>query len=328
MRARFLALVTVVGVWGSMLFGAPAAAETSSGDTVVSFTFDGTYKGQSVAAEILAEHGMAGTFYVNSGYLDYPAFLSVDQLRTIARNRSEIGGASLLGEDLSTMSEQEARAQICDDRTTLAQLGFQVTSFAHPHGAGTAQVKAAAQACGYNSGRDLAGLYESPSDCSSCPKGETLPPTDDFRIRTAGVGNDLDVLKSYVVRAEESGGGWVPLVFSYICVCPELGENAISPEDFTAFVRWMETRPDTTQVMTVDQVMEGELKPVVGTPLKRLVPDPSPVIGQQEALSRVPAWTLFGVGIGQAQLLFVGVVVTVAVVLTYRTATRGNRYAR
>ena len=69
--------------------GSPAmAAEPEPGETVVSFTFDGTFKGQEDAAVILSENGLAGTFYVNSGYLDFPAYLSVDQLRSIARNRN------------------------------------------------------------------------------------------------------------------------------------------------------------------------------------------------------------------------------------------------
>ena len=105
-------------------------------------------------------------------------------------------------------------------------------------------------------------------------------------------------------------------------------DSPSTDEDFTTFVEWMQTRPSTTRVQTVDQVMQGELKPVVGTPLRRLVPDPSSAIGTPGALSKVPAWTLLGVGIGQSQILFLGVLLTIAVVLTYRMATRSRRYVR
>ncbi|MGZ5416899.1 MAG: polysaccharide deacetylase family protein [Nocardioides sp.] len=297
----------------------------------MSFTFDGTFKGQEDAAEILSENGLAGTFYINSGYLDFPAYLSVDQLRSIARNRNEIGGASLFGNDLSRLPEEEATAQVCSDRATLAQLGFQVTSFAYPHGAGTAQVKAVAQACGYNSAREFAGLYESAEDCSSCPSGEPMPPVDDFRIRTPSPGTSLDTLQRHVLRAEDNGGGWVPLVFTNVCVCPEEGDDAISPTEFTTFVQWMTERPPSTTVKTVDQVMGGPLKPVKGEPVARLVPDPSVAIGSGSspgALSKKPAWTVAGIGIGQSQIIFFGVLLTVAIILTYRVASRGNRYAR
>jgi hypothetical protein len=321
-------VLAVSAVLALLMMSTPAIAAVDApnkGETVVSFTFDGTYKGQEKAGEILSDNGLAGTFYVNSGYIGYPAYLSLDQLRSLARNRNEIGGASLYGNDLSELSEKRARTEVCNDRTTLAQLGFQVTSFSYPHGASTQGAKAVAQYCGYNSARDIAGLYQSPTVCDSCPKGEPLPPTDDFRIRTSDAGATIEEMKEDVLRAENAGGGWVPLVFTYVCVCPDK-EDAITPAEFTELVTWMRERPSTTKVKTVDQVMGGPLKPVVGKPLERLVPDPSGAIGSSEALSKVPAWTLFGVGIGQAQILFIGITLTIAIVLTYRIATRRDRH--
>jgi hypothetical protein len=320
------------GVLVALLLSPAVEAATGKGETVVSFTFDGTFKGQEEAAEILSENGLAGTFYVNSGYLDFPAYLSVDQLRSIARNRNEIGGASLYGNDLSKLPVEEATAQVCSDRATLAQLGFQVTSFSYPYGAGTTQVKSVAQACGYNSAREFAGLYESAEDCSSCPAGETMPPVDDFRIRTPSPGTSLETLQRHVLQAEDNGGGWVPLVFTNVCVCPEEGEDAISPTEFATFVEWMTERPPTTMVKTVDQVMGGPLKPVVGDPIDRLVPDPSAAIGDSgkdpSTMSKQPAWSVAGIGIGQSQIIAFGVALTAAIIVTYRIASRGNRYAR
>jgi peptidoglycan/xylan/chitin deacetylase (PgdA/CDA1 family) len=303
-------------------------ARPQMAETVVTFTFDGTYKGQEAAAQILSDNQMAGTFYINSGYLGYPAYLSVEDLRSMVRGRNELGGASLFGNDLSRLPVARARTEICDDRMTLAQLGFQTTSFAYPYGASTPQVKSLAQSCGYNSGREVAGLYQSESDCSSCPKGETLPPTDDFRIRTAEAGLSLADLKAQVRRAELFGGGWVPLVFAKVGVDPNHPQQTISPEDFAALVHWVAHRPTSTRVETVDQVMGGPLKAVTGTPLRRLVPDPSTAIGTPTALSHVPAWTILGFGVGQAQILMLGCAMAVAAVLSFRLVTRGDRYAR
>jgi len=308
----------------AVVVGSPASAAPKSGETVVSFTFDGTFKSQDEFARILADHDMAGTFYVNTGYLDFPAYLTVDQLRAIARDRNEIGSASLFGNDLTAMPEAQARREVCDDRATLAQLGFQVTSFGYPRGAQNPSVKAVVQGCGFNSGRRYTGLYEDATSCSACPVGETLPPTDDFRIRTPPESTAVADLEAEVMRVEHAGGGWLPLVFTKVCVCPG-DEDAISPTDFETFVSWLGKRPGTT-VKTVDQVMGGALRPVRGTPLKRLVPDPSAAISSNEPLSRQSAWTLLGLGIGQAQIIFTGVVASVAMVLTYRIATRGQRH--
>jgi peptidoglycan/xylan/chitin deacetylase (PgdA/CDA1 family) len=317
-------LLVLAGTVLAVVLGAPVSAAPQSGRTVISFTFDGTFKSQGQFASILSRRDMAGTFYVNSAYLDYPAYLTVDQLRSIARHRHEIGSASLYGNDLTAMPGEQAKREVCDDRATLAQLGFQVTSFAYPRGAQNASVKAVVQRCGFNSGRRYTGLYGDPTSCSSCPAGETLPPTDDFRIRTTPQVTTLKALQAQVTRVEEAGGGWLPLVFTKVCVCP--GEHeAISPRDFDLFVAWVERRPNT-KVKTVDQVMGGVLKPVHGAALERLVPDPSSAISRQEPLSRQAAWTVLGLGMGQAQIIFTGVAVSIAMVVTYRLATRGNRH--
>lgn len=329
---RPLLLLLTLPLWGWAALPAHATSPAQAlppdmaakGDTVVTFTFDGSFKSQDEFSRLLSRHGLAGTFYINSGYLDFPAYLSVDQLRAIARDRNEIAGASMLGNDLTRMSAEQASQEICDDRATLAQLGFQVTSFAYPHGAQDATVKAAVQRCGYNSARRYTGLYDSEDSCSSCPVSETIPATDDFRIRTPPQENRLATLQRRVERAEQGGGGWLPLVFTKICLCPDEGD-AISPEAFTAFLVWLKDRPGTT-VKTVDQVMGGALRPVHGRPLDRLVPDPSSAISRETPLSSAPAWTVLGQGIGQTQIIFMGVIVSIAVVVTFRAATRSNRH--
>lgn len=316
----------------AMLGGGPAIASSSAdgdGVTVVSFTFDGTYKSQVMAAQILAANQMSGTFYVNSGYLDFPGYLSVDQVRSIARSRNEIGGASLYGNNLAKLSLGKAQRQVCDDRATLAQLGFQVTSFAYPYGDETAAwSKATVRDCGYNSARAFAGLYGSVTDCSSCPHTEALPPEDDFRIRTAPSRVKLESLEKLVTMAEDSGGGWLPLVFTNVCVCIGAKGGSITPGEFNAFVEWLADRPQTTVVRTVDEVVGGSFKKVTGDPVPRLVPDPSAVISKPSTLSKAAAWSVFGIDIGQVQLLFGGVAISIIIVVTYRLASRDNRYVR
>lgn len=343
------ALAGLAALAATLLSTSPAVAETdSSNPTVVSITFDGTFKGQDDAARILARNNMAGTFYINSAYLNYPAYLSLDALHDIARNRQEIGGASMYGSDLSRFGHARAKAEVCNDRATLANLGFTVTSFAYPHGSSPPGVKKAVQECGYNSGRDIAGLYESKDDCGSCPTGETLPPTDDFRIRTPQATDvSLAELKRHVIIAEQNGGGWVPLVFTYVGTYPDKQGIAISTGDFAKFSEWLAnetqkpnpycavpqasvglcSRAPTVQVQTVDQVMGHTLKPVVGTPLRRLVPDPSLAISHPtEALSHKPAWTVFGLRIGQQQILMIGIPAALAFAVAWRWGAKGNRY--
>lgn len=315
----------------------PAAASADNGDSIpipekgelaVSFTFDGGYNGQETAAKILASHEMAGTFFINSSYLDYPAYLSVDDLRDISRQRHEIGGGSLYNNNLTDIDAESATQQVCDDRATLSQLGFQVTSFAYPYGDDSVQAKASAEECGYNSGRAVSGLYYSDTDCSDCPKAESLPPVDDMRIRSAGYTNDVERIKESITRARDGGGGWVPLIFSHICVCPELGDDAISPSAFKELVTWV-AEHDELKVYRVDEVMGGDLEDVKGTPLQRLMPGGVTVPkNDKPPLSSAPAFTLWGFGINQTQIVLMGSLIALAVVLTYRSATRQIKYTR
>jgi hypothetical protein len=298
-------------------------------ETAVSFTFDGGYKGQEEAAKILFDHGMAGTFYVNSGYLNYPAYMTTDDLRTIARQRSEIGGGSLYNNNLTDIDYDDAVQQVCDDRATLAQLGFQVTSFSYPYGDDSPQAKSAAQACGYNNARTVSGLYYDEVDCSDCPKAESLPPNDDFRIRTPSYTNQVQELEDRVQLAIDAGGGWLPLIFSHVCVCPELGNDAITPQAFTQFVEWVQAQGSAIKVYTIDQVMQGPLKDVVGQPLQRLMPgglDVTTTNKESVPLSDKPAATVFGFEIDQTQVMVIGILCAIAVAVTYRTATRRVRH--
>jgi len=293
--------------------------------TTVSFTFTGSYNGQDAAASILAGHGLAGTFYVNSGYLDYPGYLSVDQLRSITRAGSEIGGGSLKNTDLATMSREEVHETVCDDRATLTALGLPVTSFAYPRGRWTYDAQLAAHECGYNTGRQIAGLKVSEDHCPACPLAENIPAANAYQVRTTSPGSRVSDLKSLVERAELHGGGWLVLAFSNVCICPERS-GAITPYRLDEFARWISERPSVS-VRTVDQVVGGELRDAVGTPLERFMPRPSPR-ATPVPLSRIPAWTVLGVQVGQAQILLTGLLLSVAVVMTYRVATRSNRYGK
>lgn len=315
-----------------LLLSAPTATAVlpaAQGPVIVSLTFDGGYKGQEVAAKILETQNMAGTFYINSEYIGYPAFMSLEQLRGISRERHEIGGASTLNNDLTKLPIEQARAEVCNDRATLDRLGFRVTSFAYPLGADSAAVRRLVSQCGYNSARDVSGLFNSANDCSDCPAGETIPPTNDFRVRTSESITSHPVLKARVMLAESKGGGWVPLVFRHVCVCPDKGDSAITPADLTEFVKWLSERPATTKVRTVDQVVGGEYKPVKGQPVARLVAAGATTGATPSTpLSSAPAWAFWGLEIGQTQIIALSLVMTITIVLTYRAAARGNRYAK
>jgi peptidoglycan/xylan/chitin deacetylase (PgdA/CDA1 family) len=307
---------------------APASAETSGRKppTTVSFTFTGGYRGQEVAGAILARHNMTATFYVSSRFVGLPAYLGARDLRSIAASGSEIGGGTLSHQDLATQTDEQVVREICADRSTLSSWGFPVTSFAYPYGSWTYAGQAAAQKCGYNSARGLAELRISDTHCSACPASESAPPLNAYDLRTTSPGATVADLEKVIGHAQQSGGGWLIVALDQVCRCPDRGDRALSPAQFEQLVRWVSRRPDT-RVRTVNQVIGGSVLPVAAVAAGQRTQEAH---SREDAipLSRRPAWTVLGVGIGQVQILFSGLAMATAVVGTYRVATRGSRYGR
>lgn len=235
--------------------------------TIVSFTLDDGLVSQNTGADILAQHGMRGTFYIVSGSVGTPGYLTHADLRRIADAGHEIGGHTVNHPDLTTTRPNEVRRQICQDRANLTRWGYQVTSFAFPYNTHTASTEAVARDCGYNSARALGDVY-SPTECVNCDPGETMPPRKPFAIRAPGTLNmstTLADLQKRVLRAEEAGGGWVPLVMHQ--TCDYCGDLAISPSVLDSFAGWLAQRESRgTAVRTVDQVVGGPVQPVVDAP--------------------------------------------------------------
>ncbi|MET9634298.1 polysaccharide deacetylase family protein [Lentzea sp. NPDC006480] len=249
-------LLLVVALVVSALVVVPAAAQPAG--PVVSITIDDGTADQMAGASILAKYGMHATFYIISGAIDTPGYLTRAQVESLKAAGHEIGGHTVSHPDLTAIPLDEARRQICADRVTLSYWGYQVTSFAYPFTALNPDVQRIARDCGYNSARTL-GDIRSPHDCPDCVLAETIPPADPFNVRAPDRINTswtLDDLKSVVTNAP---GGWIPFVLHQICDgCAEL---SLSPAILDQFLAWLRDRG--TQVRTVQEVVGGAAKPVV-----------------------------------------------------------------
>jgi peptidoglycan/xylan/chitin deacetylase (PgdA/CDA1 family) len=241
------------------LAGAPGTALAAS--TIVSLTFDDGTASEFQANALLLEHGMRGTFYVNSSRLgtgDY--YMTWADVRALEDAGQEIGGHTAHHVNLPETDPVEARRQICQDRVNLLNKGFDVRNFAYPHGAFDADIKQIVAGCGYNSARN------------STPKiSQTIPPADPYAINEASGSGVVATLQKAVTDAEQSGGGWVPLVFHQICDACDT--SWIKPADLATFLDWLQQRADNgTVVKTVQEVMGGAQQPAVSPP----APPPAP----------------------------------------------------
>jgi peptidoglycan/xylan/chitin deacetylase (PgdA/CDA1 family) len=311
---------------GGTAAAAPPPSVASKPSTVVSLTFDDGFKTQMAAAEELAARDMVGTFYVNSGTLGYPAYMTPDEVRKVSRLGNEIGGHTANHDRLSDLAPARAKTEICSDRGALsALLGIPLTSFAYPYGDVSDRVVQSVKECGYNSARGVHGLRNGPSDCGDCPPAETIPAQNPYYVRTnqaVGKADTFEVLTKRVTAAERKGG-WIPLVFHRIC--DGCAEESTSLRTLVQFLDWLKARPSSTTVQTVDQVVGGPTQPVTAGAVGKF-PGAAAPVKTRGSLSNAAAFHVFGYGIGQAQV--VGGCMGLGVVLTfvYRVASRRRRY--
>src|SRR4051812_15396305 len=246
LRAGILAGLTALLML--LAFGQAAA---HAAPTVVSLTFDDGDATEYYARQQLAQRNMHGTFYVNSSMLgtdDY--YMTWNQVQGLADDGNEIGGHTAMHPNLPQTDPEEARRQICNDRSNLVDKGYDPTSFAYPFGAHNASVDQMVQDCGYNSARST---EEFGTGCAPVCS-EPTPPRNLWSIRMGSWGN-LTTLKNSVINAEQNGGGWVPITFHQICACDSL---SISKANFSAFLDWLEARQaNGTVVQTVKDVIGG-----------------------------------------------------------------------
>jgi hypothetical protein len=254
----------------------PARAATK---TVVSLTFDdGSADHYTSARPILTSHHMKGTFYINSSRVNTSGYMTQAQIAALAADGNEIAGHTISHADLPTLSADEQKRQVCNDRVALFNLGFSPKNFAYPYGDADATTEQIVHDCGYNSARTVGGIV-SPGSCAGCDFAESIPPADAYFTQTPDsvqTTTSLSALKGYVTQAELHGGGWVQLVIHHVCNgCDP--QYAVTPSTLSSFLDWLSLRSlFGTTVKTVDGVIGGSLQPPVsGPPSPTAVQNPS-----------------------------------------------------
>jgi peptidoglycan/xylan/chitin deacetylase (PgdA/CDA1 family) len=281
--------------------GGQATLQVHSPLTTVSLTFDDGVADQTEAGRIMAEHSLAGTFYIISGRVGASGYLGRSDLSTLAANGNEIGAHTVNHLNLLNLSPEEAERQVCNGRVQLENWGFHVWDFAYPQGGTNPQLEQIVRNCNLNSARIVSNIV-SPGTCFGCAYAETIPPGDPYAIITPDsikTANTLQDLKNYVIQAQEHGGGWVPLVFHHLC--NGCDPESVSAQTFSAFLDWLASEGvNGVSVKTVHEVIGGEEKPPVTGPA---APPPSGDLVQNPSLEAdqnangVPdCWTVAGSG--------------------------------
>jgi hypothetical protein len=225
---------------------------------VVSLTFDDGDADQMAAARVLQRYRLPATFYIITGAVGTPGYVSRSDLRRLAADGNEIGGHTVSHLRLTALSTAEARRQVCESRSILARWGFRANSFAYPGGADSSRTRAIVRACGYTSARGVVGLRA--PGCPGCAVTESIPPARPMMLRTAGEVDSSWTLRGLErsVTAAERRGGWLPLVFHHVCAGQHCGGLAVRATLLDTFARWLAQRQRLgTVVRTVGQVTGG-----------------------------------------------------------------------
>jgi peptidoglycan/xylan/chitin deacetylase (PgdA/CDA1 family) len=259
--ATIAAFATSTGV--QAMSSTPAYA--ASGRTLVTIQFDDGTLDQLTALPILQAHGMAATFYVNTGPIiaGDPDHLSWADLHTLFNAGNEIAGHTVNHTGLKSLPTAEAHQEVCTDRNSLLAEGFPATSFAYPFGTFDSGTEQVVHDCGYNSGRGVSGIS------LKGPYGETIPPLDPYATRTPPnpkKSTKLTTMEKYVLNAEAdavNGDRWVQFVFHR--VCESCGAYAITPAKLTALLDFLqaEVNGGRVSVLTTAQVIGGPVNPPV-----------------------------------------------------------------
>jgi peptidoglycan/xylan/chitin deacetylase (PgdA/CDA1 family) len=117
----------------------------------VAITFDdGCETDWLTAAPILREVGFNATFFITSGRLGTPGYLSPAQLRELSAQHFEIGCHSMTHPYLTDLDESGLRREVCESKLQLEQIiGKSVDHFSCPGGRYDHRVVNLARTAGY-----------------------------------------------------------------------------------------------------------------------------------------------------------------------------------
>src|SRR6266699_71080 len=224
-RAWLVALAGLLALAAGTLPGTPAASAAVT-PTVVSLTFDnGTASEYTLGyQQALQPNGVNATFYVNSGTVGRTTTMSWSQLGTLAAAGNEIGGKTVDGTNLTTLTTSQQIAEICNDRQNIISHGTTPFTFAYPGGANNSTIQAEVQNCGYGNARTAGSLSPTGSTYA-----ETLPPRNWLALRAWAPSGQVTLanLQSIVTGAAANGGGWIPIVIQKVC------SQALDPSNYS-----------------------------------------------------------------------------------------------
>jgi peptidoglycan/xylan/chitin deacetylase (PgdA/CDA1 family) len=131
---NFQAQARMLASWFSV--PPPASLDIAASKPRVLITFDdGRADNFSHAFPVLKSAGMPAVFFISTGLVDTPGYLTWEQVRAMAGAGMVFGSHGVLHRDFGSLSESEARNELAESQRVLTlQLGRPAELFAYPFG--------------------------------------------------------------------------------------------------------------------------------------------------------------------------------------------------
>jgi len=226
---------------------------------VVTLSYDDTNGDNVLAGQMMADRGLRGIFYINSPRFTLSRYMSLDNISTLVEMGNEIGGHTLHHLKLPTLTADEQRMEMCNDRAALLDHGFAVRSLAYPFGFADDVTLGIAHECNFDSARRIGSI--------ATGLAESFTPQDIFQINAPSSVIGTSVLGDLQRRVygAENAGGWVFINMHHIC--DGCAANGLHPDVLASFLDWLVPREaEGTLVRTPRDLLPGSPQPAVTFP--------------------------------------------------------------
>ncbi len=195
---------------------------------IVTTSWDDGDRADLRVMEMLAAHGMKGTFYVPIDAFKAGRELTDQQMRKMAAEKFEIGSHSVSHRSLNELSRGDQRRQIFDCKRILEdRLGQPIKTFCYPNGKVTRHAVRCVEEAGYQGARTARMLrssldfprFEMPTTIQAYPlvpghyirnllRGGNVAGLVDYGLRLRRAASWVDVCKMLFDDVSKKGGCW------------------------------------------------------------------------------------------------------------------------
>ncbi len=206
---------------------------------MISVTFDDGFKNNFIeAVPILKKHGARATFYVSSGFIDKPGFMSKNDLLEIQSLGNEVASHGDTHPNLVFSFNKRRREEIFESKKKLESFGLEIKTFAYPYGWHNKKIRELVKSAGYKNARAFKPY-----------RNFNTKDNDIFALSTYAITKDsqLEHIKNIIENRPDNT--WIILTFHGIKEKPGFWDT--TPDFLEEIILFIKTRNE--KVLTISE---------------------------------------------------------------------------